>query len=62
MSQVNWKEVGIHLATQVGTLALAAFVASLAKADWSALGAYAPYAQVVVAAVTSVYNQAVRKA
>jgi len=61
MNKVDWKEIAVHLAAQAGTLVLIAAVGALAKMDWSELGSYAPYAQAVVAMLTSVVNQATRK-
>ena len=60
MSNVNWKEIALHLATQIGTVVALGAVASLTKVDWSVLGGYAPAAQAAVAMVTSIVNQALR--
>lgn len=47
-----------HLALQIGTAAVVAVVAALAKVDYSALGIYAPAAQMAAALVASIVNEA----
>jgi hypothetical protein len=48
-----------HLAWQIGTGALVAAIAYVAKADYSTLGVYAPLAQSAAALLASVVNEAI---
>ena len=47
-----------HLAIQIGTAAVVAAVAALAKVDYASLGVYAPAAQMGAALVASIVNEA----
>jgi len=51
-----------HLAWQVGTAALVAALAAVAKVDYSSLGVYAPLAQMAAATLASIVNEAIGKA
>jgi hypothetical protein len=48
-----------HLAWQVGTAAVLAGVAAIAKSDYSSLGLYAPMAQSAAALLASIINEAI---
>lgn len=58
MSNLITGNVLRHLALQIGTAAAVAAVAALAKVDYSALGVYAPAAQMAAAMVASIVNEA----
>lgn len=58
MNKVQWREVAMHAATQIALAAGMAALAAAGKVDWSQFGSYGAYAPILVAAITSIFNQA----
>lgn len=57
MSKVITWNVGRHLLAQIGVAVAVAAVGALSHVDYSALGVYAPAAQMAAAMVMSIVNE-----